>query len=104
MSKKTALQEHNLTITEVQIWPVRNPETSRIKAMATITFNNALRVSGCKIIEGAKGLFLSYPSEKKPGTDQWFPMFHNIDRQVNDEVQAEVLNRYRSLVAIENRQ
>lgn len=104
MSKKTALQEHNLTMTEVRIWPFRNPEASRVKAMASITFNNGLRVSGCRIIEGAKGLFLSYPSEKKPGSDQYFPLFHNIDHQVNDEVQAEVLNRYRSLVAIENRQ
>lgn len=98
MSKKTALQEHNLTMTEVQIWPVRNPEASRIKAMATITFNNCLRVSGCKVIEGAKGLFLSFPCEKKPGSDQYFPLFHAVDRQANDKIQAEVIARYKSLL------
>ena len=88
----------DLSITEVQIWPVRNPEGSRIKAMVSITFNNTLRVNGLKIIEGAKGLFLSYPSEKKPGTDQYFPIFHCIDRAVNDAIQVAVLKNFGGLV------
>jgi len=88
-----------ITLTEVQIWPVRNPEASRIKAMATVTFNGALRVSGCKIIEGSKGLFLSYPAEKKPGSDQYFPLFHTVDRTIADKIQHEVLTQFHSLVA-----
>ncbi|MEN9308544.1 MAG: SpoVG [Fibrobacterota bacterium] len=88
-----------ITLTEVQIWPVRNPDASRVKAMATVTFNGALRVSGCKIIEGSKGLFLSYPAEKKPGSDQYFPLFHTVDRNLNDKIQHEVLTQFHSLVA-----
>ncbi len=88
-----------IDLTEVQIWPVRNPEGSRIKAMASITINGSLRVNGCKIVEGSKGLFLSYPSEKKPGTDQYFPIFHAIDRNVGDKIQAQVLARYEALSA-----
>ena len=55
----------DLVPTEIQIWPVRNAEASRIKAMASITFNHGLRVNGCKIIEGAKGMFLSYPQREE---------------------------------------
>lgn len=90
---------NGLRLTEVQIWPVRNPEGSRIKAMASITFNDCIRVNGCKIIEGAKGLFLSYPSEKKPGSDQWFPLFHVINRQAGEAIQDAVLKRFNDLVA-----
>jgi stage V sporulation protein G len=86
-----------IDLTEVQIWPVRNPEGSRIKAMASITINGALRVNGCKIIDGSKGLFLSFPSEKKPGSDQYFPIFHTVDRSVGDRIQAQVLARFEAL-------
>lgn len=87
-----------ITATDIQIWPVRAPHASRVKAMVSITFNHALRISGCKIVEGAKGLFLAYPSEKKPGTDQYFPLFHPIERSVGDRIQDEVLRRFQALV------
>lgn len=93
------LKSANLSITEVQIWPVRDPEGPRIKAMATITFNNTLRVNGLRIIEGAKGLFLSFPSQKKPGSDQYFPLFYPISRSTADEIQDKVIERYKDMVA-----
>lgn len=83
----------DLIATEIQVWPVRNPEGSRIKAMVSITFNNVLRVSGCKIIEGARGLFVSYPSEKKPGSDAWFPLAQIISREEADKIQQQVLEK-----------
>lgn len=99
LNEATTALNDAIDLTEVQIWPVRNPEGSRIKAMASITLNGSLRVNGCKIIEGSKGLFLSYPSEKKPGTDQYFPIFHAIDRTVGDKIQAQVLARFEALPA-----
>ena len=89
----------DLVPTEIQIWPLRNPEASRVKAMASITFNHGLRVNGCKIIEGAKGMFLSYPSEKRPGTDQFFPLMHPVNRQLSENIQSEVIRKYMDLIA-----
>ena len=83
-----------VTVTEVQIWPVRNPEASRIKAMVSITFNGALRVSNCRIIEGAKGLFVAYPSEKKPGSDQYYPLFMVLSRNDAQAIQDKVLDKF----------
>jgi stage V sporulation protein G len=97
MPRNTTAPNTVVDLTEVQIWPVRNPEGSRVKAMASIVLNGSLRVNGCRIIEGSKGLFLSYPSEKKAGTDQYFPIFHAIDRTVNERIQAEVLSRFEAL-------
>lgn len=89
----------SILLTEVQIWPVRNPNASRIKAMATITLNGALRLNGCKIIDGSNGLFLAYPSEKKHGTDQYVPIFHTTDRAVNERIQSQVLEEYQVRIA-----
>jgi len=97
MPRNTTAPNTVVDLTEVQIWPVRNPEGSRVKAMASIVLNGSLRVNGCRIIEGSKGLFLSYPSEKKPGTDQYFPIFHAIDRTVNERIQTKVLSRFEAL-------
>lgn len=91
-------EQSNITITEILIWPVRNKEVSRVKATVSITLNNALRINGCRIIEGAKGLFLSYPSEKKPGTDQWFPVVHPVNRNLSESIQEKTLTKYKELL------
>ncbi|MBK8803023.1 MAG: septation protein SpoVG family protein [Fibrobacteres bacterium] len=97
---RTTLPCDSIMLTEVQIWPVRNPDASRIKAMASLTLNGALRLNGCKIIEGSKGLFLAYPSEKKAGTDQYVPFFHTTDKEVNERIQTKVLEEYKVRLAV----
>lgn len=89
---------NNLEITEIRIWPVLDPDALRVKAMVSLTFNGVLRVNGCRIIEGAKGLFLSYPAEKKAGSDEWISLFHPVERSTSNAIQAAVLKQYRELV------
>lgn len=87
-----------LELTEIQIWPVRDPDASRIKAMASLTFNGVIRVNSCRLIDGAKGLFVSFPAEKKHGTDEWVSFVHPVTREVSDRIQERVIGRYHELV------
>jgi len=87
----------NLEITAVQIWPVHKAE-SRIKAMATITVNDSLRLSGLKIVDGRNGLFVSWPGEKKAGTDHYFNFIYPVSREIGDAIQREVMERYHQTV------
>ncbi len=89
---------NNLEITEIRIWPTRDAQMLRLKAMVSLTFNGTLRVNGCRIIEGAKGLFLSYPAEKKLGAEDWVSLFHPVDRDTSNAIQETVLKQYRELV------
>lgn len=89
----------SVELTEIRIWPVRDPDASRVKAMASLTFNGILRVNGCRLIEGAKGMFLSFPAEKKPGTDEWVSFFHPVSREANERIQNAVVGRFHELVA-----
>lgn len=104
MSKNTrntasaAVPTDAIELTEIRIWPVRDPEASRVKAMASLTFNGALRVNGCRLIEGAKGLFLSFPAEKKQGTDEWVSFFHPVSREAHERIQNAVVGRFHELV------
>lgn len=90
-----------IEVTDIQVWPLRNRDASRIKAMVSITYNHALRVSGCKLIDGAKGLFLSYPSEKKPGSDKYYPLFCVLERGISDKIQTQVIERYTNLIGVQ---
>ncbi|MFH1867610.1 MAG: septation protein SpoVG family protein [Candidatus Omnitrophota bacterium] len=52
-----------MDITEVRIF-TRDSEDKKLKAFATVTFDNSFVVRNVKIIEGNKGLFVAMPSRK----------------------------------------
>ncbi len=52
-----------MEITEVKIFLKDSPD-KKLKAYATVTFDNAFVVRNIKIIEGTNGLFIAMPSRK----------------------------------------
>ncbi|MEI8175765.1 MAG: septation protein SpoVG family protein [Candidatus Omnitrophota bacterium] len=52
-----------MEITEVRIF-LKNGSDKKLKAYATVTFDNAFVVRNIKVIEGQKGLFVAMPSRK----------------------------------------
>ncbi|MGC2310706.1 MAG: septation regulator SpoVG [Candidatus Babeliaceae bacterium] len=52
-----------MKITEVKVYPAK--ESGRLKAYATIVFDDSFIVRDLKIIEGNKGLFVSMPSRRR---------------------------------------
>lgn len=52
-----------MEITEVRIFLKDSPD-KKLKAYATVTFDNAFVVRNIKVIEGSTGLFIAMPSRK----------------------------------------
>ena len=52
-----------MEITEVRIF-LKDGIDKKLKAYATVTFDNAFVVRNIKVIEGANGLFIAMPSRK----------------------------------------
>lgn len=52
-----------MEITEVRIF-LKDAPDKKLKAYATVTFDNAFVVRNIKVIEGASGLFIAMPSRK----------------------------------------
>ncbi len=52
-----------MEITEVRIFLKDSPD-KKLKAYATVTFDNAFVVRNIKVIEGSGGLFIAMPSRK----------------------------------------
>ena len=52
-----------MEITEVRVFLKDSPD-KKLKAYATVTFDNAFVVRNIKVIEGSTGLFIAMPSRK----------------------------------------
>jgi len=77
-----------LEITEIRVH-LRNED--KLKAFATVTFDDCFVVRSMKIIEGTKGLILCMPSRKMPdGTykDIAHPINVNFRKRLEDRVMA----------------
>ena len=78
-----------MEITEVRVFPVNE---ERLKAYATITFDDCFIIRDLKIINGNNGLFVAMPSKKrKDGTfrDTAHPLNNETRRMIEDVVLGE---------------
>ena len=81
-----------MEITEVRI-TLKNEE--KLKAFASITFDNAFVVRGLKVINGSQGYFVSMPSRrKKDGTFQ--DLAHPINNELRKIIEDRVLDAFES--------
>lgn len=71
-----------MDITEVRVFPVNE---EKLKAYATITFDDCFVVRDLKVINGNSGLFVAMPSKKrKDGT------FKDVAHPLNNEFRAKI--------------
>lgn len=84
--------DKGMNITDVRVRLV--PNSGTLKAVASITFDNAFVVHDIKIVDGEKGLFVAMPSRKTKDGE-----FKNIAHPINSEargvVQELILCKYR---------
>jgi stage V sporulation protein G len=82
-------------ITEVRI-TLRNEE--KLKAFASITFDDSFVVRGLKVISGSQGYFVSMPSRKrKDGSYQ--DIAHPINNDMRKKIEDKVLDAFENELA-----
>ena len=80
----------SLDISEIRI-SLRDDD--KLKAFASMTFNDAFVVRGLKIIEGTSGMFVAMPSRKRPdGTYQ--DVAHPINNETRKFIEDRILDEY----------
>ena len=81
-----------MEITEVRI-TLRNEE--KLKAFASITFDNCFVVRGLKVINGSQGYFVSMPSRRRrDGSFQ--DLAHPINNEMRKKIEDRVLDVFES--------
>lgn len=80
-----------MEITEVKVYLVSDNE--KLKAYATIIFDNCFVVRDLKVIDGNSGLFVAMPSKKKKdGT--YRDTAHPLNNETRDRIEGAVLGEY----------
>jgi stage V sporulation protein G len=79
-----------MKITDVKVFPV---DEDKLKAYATITFDNSFIVRDLKVISGNKGFFIAMPSKKrKDGTFR--DVAHPLNSETRKMIEDAVLDIY----------
>ena len=79
-----------MKITEIRIHLMGE---ERLKAFASVTFDDAFVVRNMKVVAGTKGVFLCMPSRKLPdGTHK--DMMHPINQEFREYLETNVLKAY----------
>lgn len=80
-----------MNITDVRVRKV-NVE-GKMKAVVSVTFDNAFVVHDVKVVEGTNGLFVAMPSRKTP-EGEFRDIAHPISAAAREIIQTAVLDAY----------
>jgi stage V sporulation protein G len=71
---------------------------SRLKGVATITFDDCFVVHDIKIIEGESGVFIAMPSKKMPN-GSYRDIAHPINSDTRKEIEDRIIAIYEDVLA-----
>lgn len=80
-----------MKITEVKVFPSK--ESGRLKAYATVVFDNDFIVRDLKVIEGNKGLFVSMPSRRKKD-GSFRDIVHPLNSDTRSMIEQSIIDEY----------
>jgi stage V sporulation protein G len=81
-----------MKITEVKIYTARE-KSGRLKAYATIVFDNSFIIRDLKVIEGDKGLFVSMPSRRRKD-GSFRDIAHPLNAEMRQHIEENVIAEY----------
>ncbi len=83
-----------MKITEVKVYPVE--ESGRLKAYATMVFDDCFIVRDLKVIEGDNGLFVSMPSRRRK--DGFRDIVHPLNADTRKLVEDSIVEEFKKTV------
>ena len=82
-----------MQITDVRVKKVNSE--NRMRAVASVTFDNEIVIHDIKVIESQNGLFIAMPSRKTPN-GEFKDIAHPINAETREKVQKAILEAYDS--------
>ncbi len=81
-----------MKITDVRVRIVKKDD-SKLKAVASVTFDDCFVVHDIKVIEGSEGYFIAMPS-RKTGDGEYKDVAHPIRTEMREELIKVILNAF----------
>ena len=80
-----------MQITDVRLRKVNSE--NRMKAVASVTFDNEFVIHDIKVIESQNGLFIAMPSRKTPN-GEFKDIAHPINTDTREAIQTAIIAKY----------
>lgn len=88
-----------MKITEVKVFPSRDKEDKhKLKAYATVVFDNDFIVRDLKVIKGDKGLFVSMPSRRRKD-GSFRDIVHPLNADTRKMIEDAIIGEYNRAIA-----
>ena len=82
-----------MQITDVRLRKVNVNSENRMKAVASVTFDNEFVIHDIKVIESQNGLFIAMPSRKTPN-GEFKDIAHPINAETRKKKKKAILEAY----------
>ncbi len=83
---------NNLEITDIRVKRVSTD--NKMKAVVSVTFDNAFVVHDIKVIEGQDKLFTAMPSRRTP-EGEYKDIAHPINKEMRISMEQQILDKYK---------
>lgn len=87
-----------MEITDIRIR--RMGTEGKMKAVVSVTFDDALVIHDIKVIEGQDKMFIAMPSRKTPD-GEFKDIAHPINAQMRDLLQTSIIEKFESMLSEE---
>lgn len=84
-----------MNITDVRVRKIN--KEGKMKAVVSVTFDNAFVVHDVKVVEGINGIFVAMPSRKTP-EGEYRDIAHPISAAAREVIQSAVLKAYEEAI------
>lgn len=84
-----------MEITEVKVFPV--DDGGRLKAYATLVFDDSFIIRDLKVIQGDQALFVSMPSRRKKD-GSFRDIVHPLNADMRTKVEDSIIQEYNNVV------
>lgn len=82
-----------MKITDTKFFPIKGKD-SKVKAFASVTLDKAICITGIRIIDGSKGLFISFPQQK--GSDEeYHDVVFPVTKEAREGFSKKILEAYK---------
>ena len=85
-----------MKITDVRVRLIKKDD-SKLKAVASVTFDDCFVVHDIKVIDGSEGPFIAMPS-RKTNEGEYKDIAHPINSETREMIQREILDAYVKLL------
>ena len=88
-----------MQITDIKVRKVS--QEGKMKAVVSVTFDDAFVVHDIKVIEGKEKLFAAMPS-RKSADGTYRDIVHPITSEMREQLQSAILKKYEEFISNEN--